>query len=207
MSGFQEEGFTRGTYTNLGVLSIWGEWMFMWVWVLVKVSLWQMDMHRHWVVKGVDCSWHLLLLLTTHLSFSHINSIQIFFQATTASCSPWTLWAIVAVRYEWLEKVSIFFVPDSTYSSMYGHCVLGWSHQVHFRNLTWIPTTECEWGNMGLQTLLAVILGLQGEQGLGWGQLCKWQGREEEGWWALHYTLKRLSQPATWSALLLDCLL
>lgn len=158
---------------------------------------------KGWTV--VDIYW---LLLCTHVP-SHINSTQIFFEATTPPCSPWTLWAVLAASYEWLEPVSAFFSSDYSYFSRYGHCVLGWSHQVHFRNLTWndwtLSTTGCEWGNMGLQTLLAVILWLQGEQTLGWGHHCEWQSREEEGWWALHYTLEHLNQPATRPAFLLDC--
>lgn len=55
----------------------------------------QMLVAKGWTI--VDTYW---LLLSTHIPFSHINSIQIFFQATTPPCSPLPLWAVLAVSYE-----------------------------------------------------------------------------------------------------------
>lgn len=114
------------------------------------------------------------------------------------SCEVWMTWVS-----QYIFLFLILVIPPSM-------VIVSWDGLIRYISGILLgmmehSTTECEWGNMGLQTLLAVFLGLQGEQGLGWGQLCEWQGREEEGWWALHYTLKHLSQPATWSALLLDC--
>lgn len=59
-----------------------------------------------------------------------------------------------------------------------------------------LSTTEREWGNMELLTLLTVILLLQGEWAFGWGQHCGWESGKEERLWALHYTLGHLNQPA-----------
>lgn len=87
-----------------------------------------------------------------------------------------------------------------------GHCFLEWSHQYIPKNLTWNDgTTEHEWGNMGLWTQLTVILWLQDEQALGWGQHCRWRSSEGEGLWDRYDALEHLNQPATWPALPLNC--
>lgn len=155
--------------------------------------------------KGWTVDYNYWLLPSNYVSFPHLSScmdyplgsytpMQPVDLVGCISCEPWMTWA----------SQHILFL-DYSYSFMGGNCVLRWSHQVNFRNLTWndgteaLSTTDHEWGNMGSK------LGWQppitsGGADLRIRSITRMTDGEEEGLWAFHYMLDLVNQPPTWPA-------